>query len=71
MGELDSVFKLFFYGICDVARWIFAIKMATNVIKDYESSNFRDMIQNLMLGAFAYASLYSIVDILDSVKDKI
>lgn len=70
MNALDEVFKMFFYSLCDVAKWIFAIKMATNVIKDFESSNFRDMVQNLLIGAFAYGCLYSIINILDAVKDK-
>jgi hypothetical protein len=70
MDALDSVFKMFFYSLCNIAKWIFAIKMATNVIKDFEASNFRNMIQNLMMGGFAYGALYSIVTILDSVKSQ-
>lgn len=70
MEALDGVLKMFYYGLCDAAKWLFAFKMATNLIKDYESSNLRDMIQDLMTGAFAYGALFSIVEILDSVKDK-
>lgn len=70
MGALDNVFKIFFYSICDVAKWIIAIKMATNVIKGFESSNLRDIIQDVLTGAFAYGVLYSIIDILDAVKSQ-
>lgn len=68
MEQLDKVFELFFYSLCDVAKWIFAIKMATNLIKDFEANNTRTMIQNLVTGGFAYGALYSIIKILDSVE---
>jgi hypothetical protein len=68
MDALDNVFEMFFYSLCNIAKWLFAIKMATNVIKDFEASNFRDMIQNLMVGGFAYGALFSIIKILDAVK---
>lgn len=70
MDALDNIFKMFFYSICDVAKWLFAIKMATNIIKDFEATNFRDMVQDLLMGGFAYGALYSIVGILDAVKSQ-
>jgi hypothetical protein len=68
MDQLDKVFEMFFYSLCNVAKWIFAIKMATNLIKDFEANNVRNLIQNLVTGGFAYGALYSIIKILDSVE---
>ena len=70
MEALDNVFKIFFYGVCDVAKWIFAIKMATNIIKHSESADIKSIINDLISGGFSYGALYSIISILDSVKNQ-
>lgn len=70
MQALDNVFKIFFYSVCDIAKWIFAIKMASNIIKHAESSDLQSIIKDLITGGFAYGALYSIVSILDSVKSQ-
>lgn len=71
MEGLDSLFKTFYGYLTDIAYYIIAIKMATNIIKDYEASNWRDMFQDLIGGGFAFGALLSILKILDAVKGNI
>ena len=70
MDALDNVLKIFYYSLCDAAKWIFAIKMATGILKDIENFDLRNAITHLLHGGFAYGSLYSIVSILDAVKNQ-
>lgn len=70
-GNIDNLFKLFFNSLCHVAKYIIAIKMATNIMKDYEAGNFRDMIQDFIGGGFAFGALMSIIEFLDSVSQSI
>lgn len=68
MSALDNVFKLFFYSVCDIAKWIFAVKMASGIIKHAESADIQSIMKDLITGGFAYGSLYAIISILDAVK---
>lgn len=68
MEGLDKVFKLFFYSMCDAAKWIFAIRMASNVIKSSESADYNGVFKSLMSGGISYGALYSIIMVLDSIK---
>lgn len=70
MEALDGVLKTFYYGICDMAKWLFAIKMASNLIKNMENCDIKTTIMDLANGAFSYGALYAIVGILDAVKIK-
>lgn len=71
MSGLDDLFRTFFGYLTDIGYYIVAIKMASNLIKDYESNNYRDMFQDLIGGGFAYGALLSVLEILDSVKSKV
>lgn len=68
MEGLDNLFKYFYYLICDIAKWIFAIRMATNILKSSESADIQGMIRILIAGGASYGALYMVVNILDSVK---
>lgn len=70
MDALDDVFKMFFYSMCDIAKYIIAIRMATNLIKQGESSDLQGIIKTLLNGSFTYGALYSVLSILDAVKEK-
>lgn len=68
MGQLDDLFKMFYYGICDIGKWIFAIRMATGIIKSAESFDMQSTIKILIGGGFSYGALYSIISVLDAVQ---
>jgi hypothetical protein len=59
---------MFYYQICDISKWIFAIRMASEIIKSSNSANIQGIVQSLVNGGFSYASLYAIIDILDAVQ---
>lgn len=68
MDALNGVFEMFFYQFCNVAKWIFAIRMASDVIKKGNDSDFQGIIQSVLGGGFGYGCLYAVVRILDSVQ---
>lgn len=70
MQALDGVFKDFFYMVCSSAKWIFAIKMATSIIKQSDGQDIEGIIKTLISGGFSYGALYSVVSVLDSIKGK-
>lgn len=71
MEGLETLFRTFFDKLTDIAMYIIAVKMATNLVKNYEAGNYRDMFQDLIGGGFAYGALLSVLKILDSVKASI
>lgn len=68
MDALDMVFKTFYYQICDIAKWIFAIKMASDIIKNGNNGDMSGVIKTLIGGGIGYASLYAVISVLDSVQ---
>lgn len=68
MDQLDTIFKLFYYQICNIAKWIFAIKMASEIIKNNNNGDMAGSIKTLINGGIAYASLYAIISILDTIQ---
>jgi hypothetical protein len=70
MNQLDEIFKMFFYSFCDLAKWVFAIKMASDIIKNGNNSDVEGIIKSLMNGGISYGCLYAIVEVLDSIQAK-
>lgn len=70
MNNLDDVFKMFYYSICDMAKWIFAIRMASEIIKDSNNSDIQGILRSVINGGVSYGALYAIISILDAVQTK-
>lgn len=70
MNQLDEIFKMFYYAVCGAAKYIFAIKMATGILKDGNNSDIEGVIKNLMYGGANYACLYAIMGVLDAIQGK-
>lgn len=70
MDQLDGIFKMMYYSICDIAKWIFAIKMASDIIKDGNNSDIQGVIKSVIHGGLSYGCLYAIVNVLDAVQSK-
>lgn len=68
MNEVDVLFESFFYDFCSLAKWIFAIKMVSDVLKKATCSDTEGVIRSLLNGVVGYSSLYFIVKILDRVE---
>lgn len=68
---MDKLFEIIFKTVIHVGKYIIAVKMATNLMKDYEAGNFRDMIQDFIGGGFAFGSLTYILQFLDTVSNTI
>jgi len=71
MEGLNAVFEGFFYKFCDVAKWIFAFRMASDVIKKSNEGNFMGALKSIGSGGLAYGCLYSIVYVLNLIQDTI
>lgn len=68
MQQLDFIFKSLYFSICGIAKWIFLIRMASETIKGGNNGDIEGIIKAIVNCAFSYASLYVIVDVLDSVQ---
>jgi hypothetical protein len=71
MDKLNSVFETFFYQFCDVSKWIFAFRIASDVIKKGNESDFQGALKAVGNGGLGYGCLYSIVYILNTVQSTI
>lgn len=69
MEELNLVLKTLYNGICDIAMWIFAIRMVADVLKNGTNSDIEGTIKTLINGGVSYGSLYAIVNVLEGVKE--
>lgn len=68
MSELNEVLKMLYDGICDIAMWIFAIRMVADILKAGTNSDIEGTIKTLINGGVSYGSLYAIVEVLNGVK---
>lgn len=68
MDQLDAIMQTFYYQICDVAKWLFAIRIASDIIKNANNGDVVSSIKTLINGGAAYGALYSVVSVLDSVQ---
>jgi hypothetical protein len=67
-GGMDKLFEYFFNTVVHIGKYVIAVKMASNLMKDYEAGNFRDMIQDFIGGGFAFGALTFILEFLDKVS---
>ena len=68
MEKLDALFKSFYFGFADVAKWIFCIKIARDIIKNMESSDIHGVLKSLMNGSAGYACIYAANTVLESIQ---
>lgn len=68
MEELNTVLKTLYDGICNIAMWIFAIRMVADVLRAGTNADIEETIKSLINGGVSYGSLYAIVRVLESVK---
>jgi hypothetical protein len=71
MDSLNAVFEKFFYQFCDIAKWIFAFRMASDAIKRGNESDFMGALKSIGNGGLGYGCLYAIVYVLDLVQETI
>ena len=68
MDKLDSILKTYYYVICDGAMWIIGIKMLVDILKNINSSDYKQAITALLNGSITYTSCYLVIEILQQVK---
>lgn len=68
MDNLNSVLETFFYQFCGIAKWVFLIRIASDIIKRGNEGDIEGIIKSLLSGVIGYGSLYSIAGVLDSVQ---
>lgn len=71
MDHLNTVLEGFFYKFCDVAKWVFAFRMASDAIKKGNESDFMGAIKAIGSGGLGYGTLYSIVYVLNLIQDAV
>lgn len=69
MDALNNVFELFFYQFCSIAKWIFAMRIAADIIRKGNESDIEGLIRSVVSGGLGYGCLYAIVNILNSVEN--
>lgn len=71
MDVLDGILKNFFYQFCNIAKWVFAFRMASDVIKRGNEGDYQAALKAIANGSIGYGCLYSIVYFLDLVQNTI
>lgn len=71
MDGLNAVMENIFFKFCDVAKWIFAFRMVSDMIKKGNDSDYIGSLKAIGAGCFGYGCLYSIVYILNLVQSTI
>lgn len=72
MDALDNLLKWAFYGFCNnIAKWIYAIKIASDVIKRSNEGDFMSVLKAVGTGCISYGCLYCIVYFLEMVQQTI
>jgi hypothetical protein len=69
MDKINGVLEMFFYQFCSMAKWVFAIRMASDSIKRGNDSDIEGIIKSVINGGVGYGSLYAIVSILNAVQN--
>jgi phage gp36-like protein len=69
MNNLNAVLELIFFQFCSVAKYIFAIRIASDVIKKSNENDIQGIIHAVISGGIGYGCLYSIVSVLDAVQN--
>jgi hypothetical protein len=69
LDKINGLLELYFYGFCRIAKWIFAFRIASDIIKNGSNNDWQGTVRSLLNGSISYAALYSIVTVLDSVQN--
>jgi hypothetical protein len=68
MEHLNEVFETFFYKFCEIAKWVYAFRMASDAIKRGNDSDIQGALKAIGSGCLGYGCLYSIVYFLNMVQ---
>jgi len=68
MDALDTLLETFFYQFCSIAKWIFAIRIASDIIKRGNDGDIEGLIKSVLTGCIGYGCLYAVVGVLNSVQ---
>jgi phage gp36-like protein len=71
VDQLDKLLETFFYQFCNIAKWIFAFRMASDIIKRGNESDFQGALKSVANGCIGYGCLYSIVYFLNMIQGAI
>ena len=68
MENLNAVLEMIFLQFCNVAKYIFAIRIASDVIKRSNENDIQGVIHAVISGGIGYGCLYAITSVLDAVQ---
>lgn len=68
MHNLNVMLEGLFYQFCEVAKWIFVFRIASDGIKKANSGDIDGVLHSVLHGTIGYGSLYLSVGILDAVQ---
>lgn len=71
MDNLNAVLEGFFYKFCDIAKWVFAFRMASDAIKRGNEGDFMGALKAIGNGGLGYGCLYSIVYVLNLIQSAV
>jgi hypothetical protein len=71
MSQLNTVLEHFFYQFCDIAKWVFAFRIASDVIKRGNESDWQGALKSIGNGLIGYGCLYSVVYLLNLVQSTV
>lgn len=71
MDQLNGVLENFFYQFCDIAKWVFAFRMASDAIRKGNESDFMGALKAIGNGGIGYGCMYSIVYVLNLIQDAV
>lgn len=71
MEALDTILQNFFNQFCNIAKWVFAFRMASDVIKRGNEGDWQSALKAMGNGLIGYGCLYSIVYFLNLVQSTI
>ena len=71
MEDLNNVFQMLYMGFCDLAKAIFAVKIAIDLLKHGTDGDLEGSLRSLLSGAIGYGALYSVDRILTAVQNAV
>ena len=71
MDQLNNVFQNLYFGFCDIAKIIFAIKMAIDILKHGCDRDIEGSIKVLITGGIGYGALYSVDTVLNMIQEAV
>lgn len=69
LTQLDSLFSTFYFQFIHIAKWLFIMKCASDIIKKTnDGCGLQDTVRCCFSYAIGYGLLYGLVDIMESVE---